>query len=240
MFYLITMASQHVNANIAFSEFSKNMSISIFSHILGIFSLLLIISSSIFLLLCYWLLTSSKYIEYYIVQLSINHDSTSIKNVFDNTIQIISDKINQFTPWHIIPASNIKKETSVIYETRINNNDEYTDESADEISDTDVTNNDISDDEISDTDVTKNEISDTDVTNNEISDDEISNTVVSNTTISDGNLEIVIDSIGRTGQDAKQLTENDSDISDIEDITTQYITERERTRDIIDLSDDNE
>ena len=213
MFYLITMASQHVNANIAFSEFSKNISISIFSRILGIFSFLLIISSGIFLILCYWLLTGSKYIEYCIVQLTINHDSTSIKNVFDNTIQLISDKINQITPWNIIPASNIKKETCVIYETRMNNKD---------------------------TEVSDVEISDTVVSDVEISDTEVSDVEISDIQDSYDNIETILDSSDSSEQDTESLTGNDSDTSDIEDVTEQCIAEREKSREIIDLSDENE
>ncbi len=223
MFYLITMASQHVNANIAFSEFSKNISISIFSRILGIFSFLLIISSGIFLILCYWLLTGSKYIEYCIVQLTINHDSTSIKNVFDNTIQLISDKINQITPWNIIPASNIKKETCVIYETRMNNKD-----------------TEVSDVEISDTVVSDVEISDTEVSDVEISDTEVSDVEISDIQDSYDNIETILDSSDSSEQDTESLTGNDSDTSDIEDVTEQCIAEREKSREIIDLSDENE
>jgi hypothetical protein len=207
------MASQHVNANIAFSEFSKNISISIFSRILGIFSFLLIISSGIFLILCYWLLTGSKYIEYCIVQLTINHDSTSIKNVFDNTIQLISDKINQITPWNIIPASNIKKETCVIYETRMNNKD---------------------------TEVSDVEISDTEVSDVEISDTEVSDVEISDIQDSYDNIETILDSSDSSEQDTESLTGNDSDTSDIEDVTEQCIAEREKSREIIDLSDENE
>ena len=126
------MAGQTVNANIAFSEFTKTMSICIFSRILYIGSLILLLISGIFLLTCYLLIVCSKFIEKLIFRMTMDYDSSIIKNVFDNTIQIISNRINDLIGWKIIPGPEIKKEAEIFYDRSHDSSDDYVYSSCDE------------------------------------------------------------------------------------------------------------
>jgi len=245
MLYLITMASQSVNANTAFSEFSKNMSICIFTRVLGILSFLLIITSGIFLLLCYWLLTGSKYVEQIILRMTINHDQTSMKNIFDTTIQTISNRINAFTLWNIISSPGIKKEVEIFYQSQTKpqdsseNNSSISDSDSSD-SDSEVENN-IDDSHSTDDDLTLSSDSDEHVSVNDISTLQTHDTEMNNLDLND-NME---DNIKIENQ-PKSDNKFKKNIPDIEDVTEQCIAEREKKREtlkfkhLIDLSSDSE
>ena len=124
LLYHNNMASSRKNMSmdteLAFKEFSKNISYCIFNRILGIISLLLIIVSSVFLLLCYWLLTGSKYVEKLMVDLSTDMDLFCFQSVANDTIQSVSDTVNNwFGTRSFISKTNIKSEFASMLERHL-------------------------------------------------------------------------------------------------------------------------
>ena len=89
-----TYSHANKNADAAFEEFSRNISICMFNRMLGIVSLVLIILSSVFLLLCYWLLTGSKYVEKIMVDICADIDIIYFQSMVNDLIQIVGDKVN--------------------------------------------------------------------------------------------------------------------------------------------------
>ena len=243
MLYIITMAGQTVNANIEFANFSKNISICIFSRMLGMLSLLLIITSGLFLLLCYWLINASKYVERFIIQMTMNHDTTSIKNIFDNTIDTIAENMNEYTLWNMIPSEQIKKEANLFYKNR--SKFEYLDCSSSSSSDSDSTE---IDDENSISD--RSDISTIPTYHEEIDYDKDTDTDNDNDNDND-NIPIKIKIEIETEIDKELDTDTDNNNhtidNEIEDVTEQCIAEREererekqKYRDLIDLSSDSD
>lgn len=230
------MAGQTVNANIAFSEFTKTMSICIFSRILYIGSLILLLISAIFLLTCYLLIVCSKFIEKLIFRMTMDYDSSIIKNVFDNTIQIISNRINDLIGWKIIPGPEIKKETEKFYDS----SGDYVHSSCDE---TEV-------DSLYDSDDDKHVFSGE-------SDEQVSVSEVSTIQTLDPEEEQEQNSEEDDEEEQQEQEQNPEEeqepdkneqnmISDIEDVTEPVIAEREKARekqkirDLIDLSSDSD
>ena len=115
-----TRANKKMDTELAFKEFSKNISYCIFNRILGIISLLLIIVSSVFLLLCSWLLTGSKYVEKLMVDLSTDMDLFCFQSVANDTIQSVSDTVNNwFGTRSFISKTNIKSEFASMLERHL-------------------------------------------------------------------------------------------------------------------------
>ena len=240
MLYIITMAGQTVNANIEFANFSKNISICIFSRMLGMLSLLLIITSGLFLLLCYWLINASKYVERFIIQMTMNHDTTSIKNIFDNTIDTIAENMNEYTLWNMIPSEQIKKEANLFYKNQ--SKFEYLDCSSSSSSDSDSTE---IDDENSISD--RSDISTIPTYHEEIDYDKDNDNDNDNIPIK---IKIEIETEIDKELDTDTDNNNHTIDNEIEDVTEQCIAEREereererekqKYRDLIDLSSDSD
>ena len=246
MLYIITMAGQTVNANIEFANFSKNISICIFSRILGMISLLLVITSGLFLLLCFWLINASKYVERFIIQITMNHDTTSIKNIFDNTIDTIAENMNEYTLWNMIPSEQIKKEGNLFYKNR--SKFEYLDCSSSSSSSDSDSDSDSDSTEIDD----ENSISDrSDISTIPTYHEEIDYDYDNDNDNDNDNIPIKIKTEIETEiykeLDTDADNNNDTINNEIEDVTEQCIAEREererekqKYRDLIDLSSDSD
>jgi len=118
------MASSRKNMSmdteLAFKEFSKNISYCIFNRIIGIISLLLIIASWICLLLCYWLLTCSKYVQHITIDICEDMDLFCVQSVAHYTIQHVSDTINDcFGTRSFVSKTNIKSEFASMLERHL-------------------------------------------------------------------------------------------------------------------------
>jgi hypothetical protein len=112
--------NQSKNAELAFKEFSRNISCCIFNRILGIVSLLLIIASSVCLLLCYWLLTGSKYVEHIMVDICADMDLLYFQRIANDTIQSVSDTVNGwFGTRNFVSKTNIKSEFTSMLERHL-------------------------------------------------------------------------------------------------------------------------
>jgi len=107
------------NADAAFEEFSRSISICIFNRMLGVVSLVLIIISSIFLLLCYWLLTGSRYVEKIMVDICADIDIIYFQSMVNEVIQIVSDKVNELFGRSFVSKTNIKNEFSSMLERHL-------------------------------------------------------------------------------------------------------------------------
>ena len=112
--------SMDTDTEIACKNFTKNISYSIFNRILGMISLLFIIVSSIFLLLCYWLLTGSKYVEKLMVDICADMDLFCFQSVANDTIQSVSDTVNDwFGTRSFVSKTNIKSEFASMLERHL-------------------------------------------------------------------------------------------------------------------------
>ena len=224
------MAGQTVNANIAFGEFSRSISICIFTRLLGIFSFLFMISSGLSLLLCYCLLHCSKRVEQIVVHIKdVNTDTINVTKMTNATILSVGNEVNAFAPWNIINVKDIKAEVCTLYENAhtqtgfISDGDDMgmgNDSSSDDSDRTEDDTDDDSNNPANVSDVSTIQTLDTEPeTNNIIAD----NLIEENT-----------------------LEPNVEGDSDIEDVTEQSIAERERERekqkirDLIDLSSDSD
>ena len=216
------------NADAAFEEFSRNISICMFNRMLGIVSLVLIITSSIFLLLCYWLLTGSKYVEKLMVDICADIDITYFQSMVNEVIQIVSDKVNGLFGRNFVSKTNIKNEFSSMLDRHlapdwaVGLSDE--EEVSDIDSDIDIGNIENIDD-IDDIDDIEN-INETKIKTENIT-----------TASSNNNNNEIHENIT---SDISVETSDDSVDSEIVDITQQCIAEREQNRTIIDLQSDNE
>lgn len=94
----------------SFHKFSKSITICIINRFLGIISVLLIIASFLFLALCFWLLTGSKYIENNMNELCKDVDFSEFKNMVDEYISSISNTVNSYIGYPFIPKTEIKRE----------------------------------------------------------------------------------------------------------------------------------
>lgn len=112
-----TRENMSMDTELAFKEFSKNISYCIFNRILGIISWLLIIASNICLLLCYCLLTGSKYLEYMMIDICTDMDLIYFQVVANHTIQSVSDTVNDWLGSRdSVSKTNIKREFTSILE----------------------------------------------------------------------------------------------------------------------------
>lgn len=222
--------NQSKNAELAFKEFSRNISYCIFNRILGIISLLLIIASSVFLLLCYWLLTGSKYVEHIMIDICADMDLLYFQRIANDTIQSVSDTVNGwFGTKNFVSKTNIKSEFTSMLERHLA---------------PDWANEDISDDNnhpVNEDDV---EIKPEPNEPNELNEKESN---------SETNEEDICDSINELDEEDKE-DEADKEVAcinssnnlqqefdnEVEDITEQKLVEKETNKVIFDLTSDDE
>jgi len=222
--------NQSKNAELAFKEFSRNISYCIFNRILGIISLLLIIASSVFLLLCYWLLTGSKYVEHIMIDICADMDLLYFQRIANDTIQSVSDTVNGwFGTRNFVSKTNIKSEFTSMLERHLA---------------PDWANEDISDDNnhpVNEDDV---EIKPEPNEPNELNEKESN---------SETNEEDTCDSINELDEEDKE-DEADKEVAcinssnnlqqefdnEVEDITEQKLVEKETNKVIFDLTSDDE
>ena len=105
----------------AFHKFSKSISICIINRLLGIISVLFIIASFLFLAVCFWLLTGSKYIENTMIELCKDVDFSEFKNMVDEYISSISNTVNSYLGYPFIPKTEIKHEFKTSLKNHIDN-----------------------------------------------------------------------------------------------------------------------
>ena len=122
----------------AFRKFSKSISICIINRLLGIISVLFIIASFLFLAVCFWLLTGSKYIENTMIELCKDVDFSEFKNMVDEYISSISNTVNSYLGYPFIPKTEIKHEFKTSLKNHIDNNREDHSISSDSDSDSDI------------------------------------------------------------------------------------------------------
>jgi hypothetical protein len=210
------------NADAAFEEFSRNISICMFNRMLGIVSLVLIITSSIFLLLCYWLLTGSKYVEKLMVDICADIDITYFQSMVNEVIQIVSDKVNGLFGRNFVSKTNIKNEFSSMLDRHLAPDWAVGLSDEEEVSDID-------------SDIDIGNIDDI-VDINDTNETEIKTENITTASSNNNNNEIH----ENITSDISVETSDDSVDSEIVDITQQCIAEREQNRTIIDLQSDNE
>jgi hypothetical protein len=211
------------DAELAFKGFSKNISYCIFNRILGMVSLLLIIASCACLLLCYWLLTGSKYVEHIMVNICADMDLFYFQRLANDTIQTVTDKVNNWTGSRdFVSKTNIKREFASMLERHLapdwaNEVDEVDEDSDNSSDDEDYDNEDYDnedyDNEDYDNEESYNEESDDEESDDEESDDELSNI--------NRNLEEQFD-------------------NEVEDVTEQVQAEREANISVLNLVSDEE
>ena len=237
-----TRDNMNKEAEIAFKEFSKNISYCIFNRILGIVSLLLIIASSVCLLLCYWLLTGSKYVEHIMVDICADLDLFYFQTLAKNTIKTVSDTINSWTGSRtFVSKTNIKSEFTTMFERHLapgwanEMNEDLSNETSSASSTSSVKisgeSNNNSDEESSGDEESGDE---------ESGDDEVRN--INSNLKNDFDSEVV----DVTQQISHENETKESDlklVNEIEDVTQQVLAEREENKVVVDLisdSDDNE
>ena len=232
-----TRDNMNKEAEIAFKEFSKKISYCIFNRILGIVSLLLIIASSVCLLLCYWLLTGSKYVEHIMVDICADLDLFYFQTLAKNTIKTVSDTINSWTGSRtFVSKTNIKSEFTTMLERHLAPGwaNEMNEDLSNETSSTSST----SSVKISGE---SNNNSDEESSGDEESGDEEVRNINSNLK-NDFDSEVV----DVTQQISHENETRESDlklVNEIEDVTQQVLAEREENKVVVDLisdSDDNE
>ena len=229
-----TRDNMNKEAEIAFKEFSKNISYCIFNRILGIVSLLLIIASSVCLLLCYWLLTGSKYVEHIMVDICADLDLFYFQTLAKNTIKTVSDTINSWTGSRtFVSKTNIKSEFTTMLERHLAPGwaNEMNEDLSNETS------------SISSTSSVKisgesNNNSDEESSGDEESGDEEVRNIHSNLK-NDFDSEVV----DVTQQISHENETKESDlklVNEIEDVTQQVLAEREENKVVVDLISDSE
>lgn len=84
------------DANIQFTTFSKDMSRFAYNRILAIIGLLFVITSGLFLLVSYWLLTGSEYVENIMDNIGFQFDYINIKNSLCEQVGLIKEKLSLY------------------------------------------------------------------------------------------------------------------------------------------------
>ena len=228
-----TRENMNKETELAFKEFSKNISYCIFNRILAIISILLVILSCLCLLLCYWLLAGSKYVEQVMVDICADLDLFYFQKLAHNTITTVSDTINSWLGRNFASKTDIKREFDSIIERHLA--PEWANENKD----------DLSSETSSASSVKINENSNSNSDDGESGDEESGDEEVRNINI---NLKNEFDSEVEdvTQQITHENETRESDlklVNEIEDITEQVLAEREENKVVVDLisdSDDNE
>ena len=88
--------STYKDANIQFTTFSKDMSRFAYNRFLAIIGLLFVITSGLFLLVSYWLLTGSEYVENIMDNIGFQFDYINIKNSIYEQVGLIKEKLSLY------------------------------------------------------------------------------------------------------------------------------------------------
>lgn len=256
------MSGQSVNANVDFGEFSRGISICICIRILGMFSSLFMVISSLSFILCYGLLQSSKYIDQFISQLNDKNDHTitAIKKMTNATIISIGNSmLGVLMPWNI-DLTIIKEEVSTLYENMPANCESSSDDEDedDTLMETGSSNNNSVDDNTSnDSGGDSDGDSDGDDSNNPASVSDVS-TIQTHISTSDDNTSS--DNIPNDGNNFRSITPNiteqeqkeqeekeqEPETPDIEDITQQRMAEikiereKQKENNLMDISSESD
>ena len=230
-----TRENMSMDTELAFKEFSKNISYCIFNRIIGIIRLLLIIASSICLLLCYCLLTASKYLEYMMIDICYDMDIIYFQKVANDTIQSVLDTVNNWVVCSRDSGSktNIKREFDSMIERQLT--PEWANENNDDLSNETSSTS-------SDSSVKISESSNSNSDDDESGDDESGDEEVKNI---NKNLKHEFDSEVEdiTQQITHENERNESDlklVNEIEDVTQQVLAEREENKVVVDLTSEEE
>ena len=109
--------SSHKDANIQFTTFSKDMSRFAYNRFLAIIGLLFVITSGLFLLVSYWLLTGSEYVENIMDNIGFQFDYINIKNSIYEQVGLIKEKLSLYMCGSskniVIKEEHVPLETSV-------------------------------------------------------------------------------------------------------------------------------
>ena len=109
--------SSHKDANIQFTTFSKDMSRFAYNRFLAIIGLLFVITSGLFLLVSYWLLTGSEYVENIMDNIGFQLDYINIKNSLCEQVELIKEKLSLYMCGSskniVIKEEHVPLETSV-------------------------------------------------------------------------------------------------------------------------------
>ena len=223
----MSSVNNHVkmNAEAAFKEFSRSISISIFARILGIISLIFITISSICLLLCYWLLTGSRYVEQLMETMYSNIDVEYFKTFVNYVIQNACETTNELFHVNIVSKENIRHNFFHMLSRPL----------APDWAST-LTDEDTSSDSESDSDNTANESDE----NSSNTNDESSNNENENENENDDKLDIEVEVLNISTSNT-DVDDNVNVNSEIQDVTEQYIAERQKNKIVIelDLQNDN-
>lgn len=239
--YHINMESTRDNMNkeaeIAFKEFSKNISYCIFNRILGIVSLLLIIASSVCLLLCYWLLTGSKYVEHIMIDICADLDLFYFQTLAKNTIKTVYDTINSWTGSRtFVSKTNIKSEFTTMFERHLA--PDWANEMNEDLSLSNETSSNSSTSSIKLSENSNNNSDEESSSGEESSGDEEVKNINSN----------LIHDFGNDVEDVTQQISHENEtresdlklVNEIEDITEQVLAEREENKVVVDLISESE
>lgn len=234
-----TRDNMNKEAEIAFKEFSKNISYCIFNRILGIVSLLLIIASSVCLLLCYWLLTGSKYVEHIMVDICADLDLFYFQTLAKNTIKTVYDTINNWTGSRtFVSKTNIKSEFTTMFERHLAPG--WVNEMNEDLSLSNETSSASSTSSVKISGESNNNSDEESSGDEESGDEEVRN--INSNLKNDFDSEVV----DVTQQISHENETRESDlklVNEIEDVTQQVLAEREENKVVVDLisdSDDNE
>lgn len=218
-----TRENMSMNAEIEFKEISMNILYCTVNRIIGIISWLLIVASNICLLLCYCMLTASKYLEYMMIDICYDMDIIYFQKVANDTIQSVLDTVNNWTGSRdFVSNTNIKSEFASMLERHLA---------------PDWANEDILEEHNINTDEAYVEIKKEPIVLNEDSSDE------SSYNSSDGSENESLHESSNDSSD-EELTninnnyEDKSDSGEIEDITEQVLAKREENKIVIDLVSD--
>lgn len=109
--------SSHKHADIQFNTFSKDMTRFVYNRFLAIIGLLFVIASGLFLLVSYWLLTGSEYVENIMDNIGFQLDYINIKNSLCEQVELIKEKLSLYMCGSskniVIKEEHVPLETSV-------------------------------------------------------------------------------------------------------------------------------
>ena len=115
------MFSSTRNPTTAYALFSQSITYFVFYRMLGIISLMLVMSSSLFLILWYSLLTGSQIIDSYMEDIYLSIDVSNFDQLISDAISMVSRRVNTLFGQEIIPETKIKTEkVEDLYDTDSN------------------------------------------------------------------------------------------------------------------------
>jgi len=113
--------SKHTT-NMQFEEFSKNISLFAINRILAIVCLLFVVASGLFLVVSYWLLTGSEYVEVIMDEFGIPITNFHIHGIIQNVYHYIKHKLaNLFTQSQEVSIKKEKQNSRLQNDTNATN-----------------------------------------------------------------------------------------------------------------------